>query len=427
MTPDFDIDEEFFVRLDRISHGKLLDIDFIFDFLFDTQFAVKENKNKLPILELSDIDKYNLSVAAVAIIEKVFYLNYHLTKFLKDKKISNEAYNQLNDSYSETVIELLHSLILARFGLLKQAYQPLRRVIDSIFYGSFTSLTSIDLKENPFSFMLNLVVSSENAWNKISKGSINIDEKVWSKNKHKEIGKTNYEQFYRSYFFAKSNEQYCNLHHTHKNYKNEIRGSSSTTNNPLFYEYEDGKNFICYKLSSRISSDDEVKCTDNKTNSKQQCKYIYFVHITRPPSMSAVSMFLNYRLGTKKDSLDDFFRTWLKNDTNILTKLGVLLGKNNILKQLWSGLSLYVHANPLTHQHTLNFNTKDLAELAGTIEMICDITSILFLSSSIANPKINKLLNTFIKNIKTKNKSFVKKYAPNKYVTKLLSGMYPSI
>ena len=143
--------------------------------------------------------------------------------------------------------------------------------------------------------------------------------------------------------------------------------------------------------------------------------------------MSAVSMFLNYRLGTKKDSLDDFFRTWLKNDTNILTKLGVSLGEDNILKQLWSGLSLYVHANPLTHQHTLNFNTKDLAELAGTIEMICDITSILFLSSSIANPKINKLLNTFIKNIKTKNKSFVKKCRPNRDVTELLSGMYPSI
>ena len=59
--------------------------------------------------------------------------------------------------------------------------------------------------------------------------------------------------------------------------------------------------------------------------------------------------------------------------------------------------------------------------------MICDITSILFLSSSIANPKINKLLNTFIKNIKTKNKSFVKKYRPNRDVTELLSGMYPSI
>ena len=41
---DFDIDEAFFTRLDRISHSELLDIDYIFNFLFDIQFEVKENK-----------------------------------------------------------------------------------------------------------------------------------------------------------------------------------------------------------------------------------------------------------------------------------------------------------------------------------------------------------------------------------------------
>lgn len=407
---NFNTEDEFIERLDELSHSDLLDINFLLEYLLDIKIMDKRTKtywrkrkgSKLPILKLNDVNLYNTNLAADDVTKRVFYSIYHLTRYLNEQlKTKNFAYEQLRDSYSETVIELLHSIVMLRIGFVKQAYQPLRRVIDSIFYGSFSSLTALELKPNPFSFMLNLVLTSENVWNKAT--SIHI----------KSIKK-----FYSKYFFYKDNKQYCEKHHSHSGYKLVMKEEGSARNNPLFCQDEKDKDFVCYKYPKKLlKTIGSTKCTLCKKNA-------VFVHLTTVPATLSISKFIDSKLSDMNGSFNSFLKKGLEDKKALLRNFGVDLNQKQILKQLWNGLSLYVHANPNTHQHSIKFNDEEVANLSDLILIICNITTIMFLASAFANPKIRKYVKNFIVNIKQKNNKFIDEYNPNKEIINLISNSF---
>lgn len=79
------------------------------------------------------------------IVGKYIFLARHLYHYIKrmyDPAVDPEdKYFHLEDQYTEVELEVIHSLLLARMGMVKQAINTLRRSFEAAVYGSFLCTT----------------------------------------------------------------------------------------------------------------------------------------------------------------------------------------------------------------------------------------------------------------------------------------------
>jgi hypothetical protein len=123
------------MKLFRLVHQKVG----INDLLNSLKMTVNDN--------LGAVNKkvFDLLNEGAEIAGKYIFLERHFYYYIKDyynpKDDPEENYFHIRDQFTEAELEVVHSLLLARVGMVKQAINILRRSFEAAIYGSFLCTT----------------------------------------------------------------------------------------------------------------------------------------------------------------------------------------------------------------------------------------------------------------------------------------------
>jgi hypothetical protein len=259
---------------------------------------------------IATLDKGAELAAKYIFLEKHFSL--YIDEIFKTKTYPGDNYFHIKDQFQEAKLEVIHSLLLARVGMLKQAINTLRRCFEAAVYGSFYCTTSsygnihylgsTRVKRNPFVVLTGYGLWAARAGNfsvrfsELKPVIKNIsNQKNISKRQSTHLILSNFTEYYLENF----SKPLCKNH------------------------YGIDKNLL-YSLSSSNSKSCEVCGT-------QTCAVL----VERPITVGLMIAVLDVKLRRNTDSFID-------------------------MDNLYAKLSTFVHPNPASHQHEPDFKLSDI-------------------------------------------------------------------
>jgi len=246
------------------------------------------------------------------LISNLFFVTGHIDRILEKNHPqvlhnNKSPYYSIYDQVDEIILELIHSLLCVRLGMTSQAINSLRRCLESMIYGSLVSISFYKFdKGRKINPFLDFEI--KDTWHEMGSG---IDDKRITK-KAKQLGKTYDEVLsnFTFYYLTEFSRPYCKIHR---------------------------KNILKEKI--RIA----VKIPNHKFKCSE-CKNItnFVIPNTLP----------NFHVMTQ------IICATLQNKTKLSTS------------KLYGDLSSYVHASPVSHQHSPSFYTKEIKSWYDYLEKI---------------------------------------------------------
>lgn len=240
----------------------------------------------------------------------------------------NSEYFYLFDQFDEGILSLLHSLLLVRLGYPNQAISLLRRTFETAIMGTFIGITFYKMKNTNFNPFLSLIESGLWISNITQHMRLkDVDFLIENMSEKDRISKNKtrikiYENFTEIYLRNFCNG-ICNKWKNEKDTKNDYKLP--------YFKFKDDFSTTC-------------QICNTATN---------LVLIQRPISIDLMINIINKKLG---------------NNSFSLTKT-------------YNNLSIYLHPNPSTNQHSQNYNLKLIREWSMLINDITKTVLWLFMRS----------------------------------------------
>lgn len=257
------------------------------------------------------------------LISNLFFVTGHIDRIIEKNhpkvlRNNKSPYYSIYDQVDEITLELIHSLLCVRLGMSSQAINSLRRCLESMVYGSLVSISFYKFGKGR---MINPFLDFEikDTWHEMGSG-INNDRIT---KKAKQLDKTNDEILsnFTFYYLTEFSHPYCEIHRK-KKLKEKTR--------------------IAVKIPNH-----KLKCRECKNTTS------FVIPNTLP----------NFHVMTQ------IIRITLQNNTKMDTS------------KLYGDLSSYVHASPVSHQHSPSFYVKEIKSWYYYLEKILNALIMIYVKT----------------------------------------------